>query len=183
MKFFSHGVLGMNARNLKYIRTKNVGESVSLADSKLKTKNFLSGRGIPFAETYAVLDSQTELNNFSFDSIPENAFVIKPNKGSKGQGILIVKKTKVGKFLIDGRVWTEDEMRLHMTDILGGAFSLYGNHDKVVVEELLRPGRDFSKFCRHGLADIRMIVYNYVPITSMVRMPTAASGGKANLAQ
>ena len=45
------------------------------------------------------------------------------------------------------------------------------------------PGKDFSKFCRYGLADIRMIVYNYVPITSMVRMPTDLSGGKANLAQ
>lgn len=28
-----------------------------------------------------------------------------------------------------------------------------------------------------------MIVYNYVPITAMVRMPTELSGGKANLAQ
>lgn len=82
----------MNARNLKYIRTKNTGESVSLADSKLKTKNFLSGRGIPFAETYAVIGSHQELSNFSFDSITENSFVVKPNHGSKGQGILIVKK-------------------------------------------------------------------------------------------
>lgn len=44
MKFFSHGILGMNARNLRYIRMKNSIESISLADSKLKTKNFLSSR-------------------------------------------------------------------------------------------------------------------------------------------
>lgn len=182
MKFFSHGVLGMNARNLKYIRAKNTGDSVSLADSKLKTKNFLSGRGIPFSETYAVIGSQQELGNFSFDSLP-SVFVIKPNHGSKGQGILIVKKLKNHKFLIDGRSWSEDEVRLHMKDTLGGAFSLYGNYDRVVIEELLMPGKDFAKYCRHGLADIRMIVYNYVPITAMVRMPTELSGGKANLAQ
>lgn len=173
----------MNARNLNYIRTKNVGESVSLADSKLKTKNFLSVRGIPFADTYATLDSQHELNEFSFDSIDSDAFVVKPNHGSKGQGILIAKKLKNKNFNIGGEEWTEDEVRLYMTDILAGSFSLYGNHDKVVIEELLRPGREFSKFCRHGLADIRMIVYNYVPITAMVRMPTELSGGKANLAQ
>lgn len=139
MKLFSHGVLGMNARNLRYIRTKNTGESVSLADSKMKTKNFLSGRGIPFAETYAVIASQQELNNFSFDSIDSDYFVVKPNHGSKGQGILIVKKAKNNKFLISGEEWTEDEIRLFMTDILGGVFSLYGNHDRIVIEELLRP--------------------------------------------
>lgn len=183
MKFFSHGILGMNARNLQYIKTKNTGDRLSLADSKLKTKNFLSGRGIPFAETYAVIDSQMELNAFSFDSIKENMFVIKPNHGSKGQGILIVKKAKNNTFLIDKEIWTDQELRLHMTDILGGAFSLYGNHDRVVIEELLLPGKEFSKYCRHGLADIRMIVYNYVPVTAMVRMPTELSGGKANLAQ
>lgn len=183
MKIFWHGVLGMNARNLNYIRTKNVWESVSLADSKLKTKNFLSVRWIPFADTYATIASQQELNDFSFDSIPSDAFVIKPNHGSKGQGILIVKKLKNNNFYISGREWTEDEVRLYMTDILSGSFSLYGNHDKIVIEELLRPGYDFAKFCRYGLADIRMIVYNYVPITTMVRMPTELSEGKANLAQ
>lgn len=73
----------MNARNLKYIQTKNKEESVSLADSKLKTKNFLSVRGIPFAETYVTISSHQELNNFSFDEISENYFVIKPNHGSK----------------------------------------------------------------------------------------------------
>lgn len=183
MKIFSHGVLGMNARNLKYIRTKNTGKSVSLADNKMKTKNFLSGRWIPFAETYAVITSGQELSNFSFDSIDSEYFVIKPNHGSKGQGILICRRLKNNKFSIAGEEWTEDEVRLFMTDILGGVYSLYGNHDNIIIEELLRPGKDFSKFCRHGLADIRMIVYNYVPITAMVRMPTELSGGKANLAQ
>jgi len=80
MKFFSHGILGMNARNLRYIHEKNDAKSLSLADSKLKTKNFLSGRGIPFAENYAVISSQHELNHFSFDSIDASAFVIKPNE-------------------------------------------------------------------------------------------------------
>jgi glutathione synthase/RimK-type ligase-like ATP-grasp enzyme len=80
MKFFSHGILGMNARNLRYIRTKNSTESISLADSKLKTKNFLSSRGIPFAETYFTIKTQQELNVFSFDSLSSREFVIKPNK-------------------------------------------------------------------------------------------------------
>jgi hypothetical protein len=30
MKFFSHDILGMNARNLRYIRTKNSADAISL---------------------------------------------------------------------------------------------------------------------------------------------------------
>lgn len=82
MKLFSHGILGMNARNLCYIKTKNSDESISLADSKMKTKHFLSSRGIPFAETYIIISSQQELNHFLFKSLKSDRFVIKPNKGS-----------------------------------------------------------------------------------------------------
>jgi glutathione synthase/RimK-type ligase-like ATP-grasp enzyme len=80
MKFFSHGILGMNARNLRYIRMKNSVESISLADSKLKTKHFLSSRGIPFAETYITISTQQDLKGFSFESVKSDYFVIKPNK-------------------------------------------------------------------------------------------------------
>lgn len=77
--------------------------------------------------------------------------------------------------------WTEEELRLHMIDILHGSFSLHGSSDAVVIEECLSPGRDFEIFCQYGLADIRIIVYNYVPVVAMVRLPTYESGGKANL--
>jgi alpha-L-glutamate ligase-like protein len=182
MKFFSHGILWMNARNLLYIQTKNTSEWISLADSKLKTKHFLSSRGIPFAETYFTIASKQDLQDFSFQSIYTEDFVIKPNKWSGWKGILIVTKAKDG-YLIQNEIWTEDEIRLHMIDILHGSFSLHGSSDIIVIEELLTPWRDFSCYCKYGLADIRIIVYNYVPITAMIRMPTVDSGWKANLAQ
>ncbi|MDD2565787.1 MAG: DUF1704 domain-containing protein [Candidatus Gracilibacteria bacterium] len=182
MKLFSHGILGMNARNLKYIRAKNSAESISLADSKLKTKRFLESRGIPFAETYAILGTHQELKDFSLKSIKTEDFVIKPNKGSRGRGILIIKR--IGEtFIINNEEWTEDEVKLHMTDIIHGSFSLHGSSDTVIIEELLGPGIDFAHFCKYGLADIRIIVYNYVPITAMIRMPTIKSESKANLSQ
>ncbi|MBP9779222.1 DUF1704 domain-containing protein [Candidatus Gracilibacteria bacterium] len=182
MKFFSHGILGMNARNLLYIQAKNSSESTSLADSKLKTKHFLSSRGIPFAETYTTITSPKDLKGFSFSSVKSDAFVIKPNKGSGGKGILIVRKVD-SEYLIQGESWTEEELKLHMIDILHGSFSLHGSSDVVILEELLTPGIDFDRYCTYGLADIRIIVYNYIPITAMIRMPTIHSGGKANLAQ
>lgn len=181
-KIFSHGILGMNARNLKYIRIKNSRESISLADSKLKTKYFLSSRGIPFAETYITINSRQALHEFSFDTLLVDEFVIKPNKGSQGKGILIVHRVD-GQYFVQGELWSEEDLFLHMTDILHGSFSLHGSGDTVVIEELLTPSEDFSHFCQYGLADIRVIVYNYVPITAMIRVPTEHSGGKANLAQ
>lgn len=183
MKLFSHGILGMNARNLCYIKTKNSDESISLADSKMKTKHFLSSRGIPFAETYIIISSQQELNHFLFKSLKSDRFVIKPNKGSWWKGILIVKKEDEDAYKIQDEIWTEDELRLHMVDILRGSFSLHGPSDTVVIEELLTPWVDFAHYCKYWLADIRIIVYNYVPITAMIRMPTIHSGWKANLAQ
>lgn len=172
----------MNARNLRYIRTKNSDESISLADSKLKTKHFLSSRGIPFAETYFTINNQQELHKFSLKNIKTNAFVIKPNKWSGWRGILIVKRENE-IYSIAWEVWSEEEIRLHMIDILHGSFSLHGSTDTVVIEELLSPWKDFWIYCKHWLADIRVIVYNLVPVTAMVRMPTIHSGGKANLAQ
>jgi hypothetical protein len=41
----------------------------------------------------------------------------------------------------------------------------------------------FKDFCEFGLADIRVIVFNLVPVATMIRVPTKNSGGKANLAQ
>ncbi|PID83947.1 hypothetical protein CSB09_03465 [Candidatus Gracilibacteria bacterium] len=181
MKWFSHGVLGKNARNLKYIRTKNKGKYTKLADNKLKTKEFLSPRGIPFAKNYAIIKTHQELKKFSLDSIDEDSFVIKPNMGSKGKGILVVKKTKKGEYISGGHEWSVEDLELHMLDILQGAFSLHGR-DTIIIEEMLRPGKEFEKYCRHGLADIRLIICNYVPLTAMVRMPTVSSDGKANLA-
>ncbi|MBP6921684.1 DUF1704 domain-containing protein, partial [Candidatus Gracilibacteria bacterium] len=71
----------------------------------------------------------------------------------------------------------------HMIDILDGAFSISGGYDAVLIEEQLLPDEGFRHFCHNGLADIRVIVFNLVPVAAMVRMPTGLSGGKANLAQ
>gem|GEM_PF-402581 len=89
---FNFGILGMNARNLQYIKKQNPRKAVRLADNKLQTKKFLGERGIPFAETYAVIRSRKQLVNFDFSTLPAKNFVLKPNHGSKGRGVCILKK-------------------------------------------------------------------------------------------
>ena len=89
---FNFGILGMNARNLQYVKKQNPRKAVRLADNKLQTKKFLGERGIPFAETYAVIRSRKQLVNFDFSTLPAKNFVLKPNHGSKGRGVCILKK-------------------------------------------------------------------------------------------
>lgn len=78
------------------------------------------------------------MKDFSLASIKTDHFVVKPNRGSGGQGILIVRRIK-DEYKIEDEMWTEDEVKLHMTDILHGSFSLHGSSDTVVIEELLSP--------------------------------------------
>ena len=54
--------------------------------------------------------------------------------------------------------------------------------DKIIIEEKLVPGKGFQDFCDYGLADIRIIVFNLVPVAAMIRIPTDKSEGKANIA-
>ena len=90
---------------------------------------------------------------------------------------------KNDEFHTKNKIYTARELRSHMFDILEGNFSISGGYDRVIIEEKLVPSEGFAHFCEHGLADIRIIVFNLVPMEAMVRMPTELSGGKANLAQ
>ena len=90
--FSSHGILGLNARNLLYIKPFNPRKAIALADDKLKTKSFLSARGIPTARVFAEVRSRQELKEFDFDTLPDEC-VLKPNNGFGGEGIMILKFT------------------------------------------------------------------------------------------
>ncbi len=177
---FSSGILGMNARNLSFIKKYNDTTAILLADNKFKTKKYFSKMGVPFAKTFVVISHLEALKRFSFATILVDTFVIKPNKGSKGKGILILERREEG-FFYGEELWGEERLFRHMRDILDGAYSITGFQDSIIIEERLLPHHDFQDFCTYGLADIRVIVFNYVPVAAMVRIPTLLSGGKANL--
>ena len=204
---FNFGILWNNARNLHYIKKFNPKKITRLADNKQKTKIFLWERGVPFAETFALIKNQKELSAFEFSQLPQKEFVVKPNHGSKGKGIAIVsyvgeeevevitkkkgvfsflkkkKKAEMKKkhlFKISGEILDEEEMKFRFADILDGKFSMTSN-DSILIEEKLTAGSGFKEFCQYGLADIRIIVFNLVPVAAMIRIPTEKSEGKANI--
>jgi len=212
----NYWVLGINARNLSYIKKFNWKKEIRLANDKLATKKFLSERWIPFAKTYEVIKDRKQLFDVDFSKLPSQDFVIKPNRWSKGKWIYVVKylwninnikedqpknsfekvKFKFHKivdkfqnmpnFPYKYKIWenviSDNELRRYILDDLDWKNSMTNGNDKVIVEEKLVPGDTFKEFCKFWLADMRIIVFNLVPVWAMVRIPTEKSGGKANLA-
>lgn len=176
-----HGVLGLNARNLLYIGAFNPERAMAFADSKLKTKAYLEARGIPVPKLYAKVESREELRRFSFDGLPRSC-VLKPNFGYGGQGIRVFIDRRDGAFVeIGGRTVSDDDLFAHIEDILDAKFSLNHTSDTAFFEQRLRPHECFSVLNPQGLPDLRIIVFNLVPVMAMLRVPTVESRGKANV--
>lgn len=180
---FDFWILSMNERNLNYIKKLNPKSSINLADNKVETKIFLEERWIWVPKTLSIISSKKQLLNFTLKSIKEDSFVIKPVFWSKWNWILIVEKLKNWEYKVWDEIVSEWFLLWHMQDILNWDFSLNFWYDKVLIEEKLIPWNSFERFCDYWLADIRVIVYNLVPVAAMVRMPTKSSDWKANLAQ
>ena len=74
-------------------------------------------------------------------------------------------------------------MKLHVLDVLEGAFSMGNVPDVAFIQEYVGRHKAFRKYAYRGTPDIRIIVFNKVPVMAMLRLPTKESGGRANLHQ
>lgn len=188
------GILGINARNLVFIRPSNSRRAIRLADDKLATKRLLQKTGILTPRLYGVIKDIRDFETFNWNKLPVN-FVVKPNLGFGGEGIVILrskyKKKDFIKLPIEKRIWLTskgeewdfERLKSHILDILDGNFSLSGVPDTALIERKILLYPQFRNYVRKGIPDIRIIVYNKVPVMAMMRLPTEASKGKANLAQ
>ncbi|OGY82850.1 MAG: hypothetical protein A2898_04660 [Candidatus Kerfeldbacteria bacterium RIFCSPLOWO2_01_FULL_48_11] len=175
------GILGINARNLLYISRYNSSSDKRFADNKLYTKHFLSSRNIGVAKVFSAIRTYEELKHFKPASLPQT-FVIKPNHGFGGEGIIVITGKKDNTYAsVGGERWVWDELFRHMVAILDGKYAISGLRDEVIIEERLIPHDYFRKFAEFGLPDVRVIVFNLVPVLAMLRLPTHESKGKANL--
>lgn len=204
---FDFGILWINARNLHYIKRFNPAKAIRLADNKSKTKRFLAGRWIPVPETYDIIKDRKQLYDYDFSKLPIDDFIVKPVRWSRGRGIYRVKlsdnsshegvssgvsyrnqflspkglNAQEQKYQILWEFVDDATFRRYLVDILDGKHSLTNKKDTIMIEELLLPGSWFEQYCRRGLADIRIIVFNLIPVACMLRIPTKESDGKANL--
>ena len=176
--------LTKNERNKVYLR-KNTVEGRGIADSKLKTKRLLAKAGVGVPKLIARFRNLEDLEKFKWEELEGN-FVVKPVSGYGGEGILIIRRR--GKWAGDwqkmnGEIINSEGIRRHCQEILAGRYSIYSMPDYVLVEERIKIHPLFLSITRSGTPDIRVIVYNKVPIMAMLRIPTDKSGGKANLQQ
>jgi alpha-L-glutamate ligase-like protein len=183
-------ILGMNSRNLRYIKPYNKKKWVRLVDDKIAFKLLLEKYNIPTPKLLGVIASTDELQNFSFESLPKS-FVLKPRSGFGGEGIVVIfgehkKRAESGE-----RIWvkgrgkkiSEGDIKNHIRDILDGSFSRTGTADVAFFEERIQISKTLKPYSYKGIPDIRVIVFNRIPVMAMIRLPTEHSAGKANLHQ
>lgn len=178
----SQRILGMNGRNLEFVRPYNTAKAVHIANNKLATKTRLSEHGLPTAQLYGTISNRKELFQFDWSALPPS-FVLKPNFGLGGGGIIIVYgKDRSGQYIGSGHeLHSVDNLRNHVSNILDGNFSMSNIPDIAYFEERLKLSEQFKHISYQGVPDIRVVVFNSVPVMAMLRLPTKASSGKANL--
>jgi len=177
-------ILGINARNRRYL-CYNTRRGRQIADSKLETKKALSRCSLPCPELLAIFENRDDIYQFRWENLPDN-FVLKPSSGYGGEGILVIRRKSrwAGEWeLMNGEIVSVADLRFHAQEILSGRFSLHNTPDIAFIEERIKIIKVFRKYTHQGTPDIRVIVFNKVPVMAMLRLPTAESQGKANLHQ
>jgi len=177
------GILGINSRNIEYIFPGNPRELFPQVDNKLKTKEIARSIDIPFPETYGVIRFQNEVKQLPEMIAGKDSFVLKPVGGSGGSGIVVISDVKSENDYRkpSGKRLSIGDLDYHVHNILSGMFSISGQSDVAFVEETVTFDPVFDEITYLGVPDLRVIIYRGVPIMAMLRLPSKASDGKANL--
>ena len=178
------GILGMNRRNAECILDNNPRSAYPAVDSKRKMRDLCYALGVPTPTIYGMVAVHSALRNLPKLLEGKPDFVIKPNRGAGGRGILVV-IGRVGDVFIrhNGEKIPYSEVRQHVSSVVSGLFSLGGQPDEALIQQrvLLHPA--FERISFQGIGDVRVIVYKKEPVMAMLRLPTKQSGGRANLHQ
>jgi len=184
-------ILGLNARSQIYLTPLNKPRSRRIADSKLLMFTTLRKARVPTPGVYKRFREPRDVFDFNWESLPDS-FALKPSRGFGGEGIIVVKKRAIdekGKKIPTVWITTQrkrisaEDLKLHTLDILEGAYSMKDVPDVAFIQEYVGRHKTFRKYAYRGTPDIRVIVYNKIPVMAMLRLPTKESGGHANLHQ
>jgi alpha-L-glutamate ligase-like protein len=178
------GILGMNQRNTQCILDLNPRSKYPLVDSKRKMRDLCAAIGVPTPAIYDIVPTHSGLRRLSSILEKHADFVMKPNRGAGGRGIMVIVGREANQFVRhNGERVDYNDVRQHVSSIISGLYSLGGNPDEALIQQrvLLHPA--FERISYQGVGDVRVIVYRNVPAMAMLRLPTKLSGGRANLHQ
>jgi alpha-L-glutamate ligase-like protein len=177
-------ILGLNARSADYLLL-NKKSARKRADDKLLTKRMLKRAHVAHPRLLGVMKDAHEVRDFDWSKLT-GGFAIKPVQGFGGQGIVLIKRPakEAGMFwTVEGKKVSVEDLVLHTVDIVEGKYSHNNLPDKAMIEERITIHPKFKKMATGGAPDVRVIVFNSIPVMAMLRLPTEESGGKANLHQ
>lgn len=180
----ANGVIGLNRRNAEFILAYNSRRNYPLVDDKLLTKQLAEKAGVAIPKLYSVVEFPGQVRGLAEALAPYEDFVVKPARGSGGDGIIVVSGRSHELFrTAGGTLISRTDLEFHVNNILSGTYSLGGLPDKALIEYRVKFDPLFERIAYQGVPDIRIIVFLGVPVMAMVRLPTRQSGGKANLHQ
>ena len=178
------GVMGMNCRNAAYILDHNPRAVYPVVDDKRRMHALCRRIGVPTPAVYGEVGAHSLLRRLPELLTDRGDFVIKPNRGSAGRGVLVVMGRAGAQFIRhNGQRVGLDQIRQHVSDILSGMYSLGGRPDQALLQQRVRLHPAFESIAYKGIPDVRVIVYRGEPAMAMLRLPTRASNGRANLHQ
>jgi alpha-L-glutamate ligase-like protein len=174
----------MNQRNAACILDHNPRSAYPVVDDKRRMRDLCLRIGVPTPAIFVTVRSHSSLGRLPALLKGRDDFVVKPNRGAGGRGILVVTGRDGEQFLRhDGRPLTPTELRQHVSNVISGLFSLGGQPDEALVQQRVRSHPAFASIAWHGIPDVRVIVYKKKPAMAMLRLPTRESAGRANLHQ
>jgi alpha-L-glutamate ligase-like protein len=180
----ANGVLGLNARNGRYIMPSNPRRYYRLVDDKILCKRRLQAHNVAVPVLLGEVNSQYDAGHLKHKLAGLDEFVIKPASGSGGDGIMVITGRRDKHWLGGGgKLLSLGDIEYHVAGILAGMYSLGGQTDSAMIEGLIHTDPVLREIAPEGVPDIRIIVYRGVPVMAMTRLPTRRSGGKANLHQ
>lgn len=177
-------ILGLNSRSVLFTSKYNSRKAKKIADSKLQTNRVLRQFKVSHPLIYKKFKKPQDVLEFDWTTLPDS-FALKPSRGLGGEGIVVLKK-RIGPetWLTTSRKRIKaDDLKLHTIDILEGAFSMGNEPDSAFIQEYVGRHSIFRKLAYRGTPDIRVIIFNKIPVMAMLRLPTKESGGRANLHQ
>jgi alpha-L-glutamate ligase-like protein len=177
-------VVGINRRNADFLLPYNPRDRFHLVDDKLCTKALAHEHGLPVPETYAVVRDPRQVSRIGALLEGRDSFVVKPVRGSRGKGVLVVAGRDGPHFVKpSGAKLALDALQQHLQNILAGLYSLGGKRDAALVEYRVRGAPAMREISFQGAPDIRVLLLLGYPVMAMMRAATRESDGRANLHQ
>ena len=174
--------LGLNRRNQEFLLQLNPPSLVGLVDHKVQTKEVLARHGLPVPETFGRYGRQRELDRLTREIERRPDFALKPARGAGGEGVVVIAgRTHDRLVKASGGQLRLGDLVAHAADIIAGAFSLSQARDEAILEHRLAPEPVLAGYSPGGIPDVRVLLFRGVPVMAMLRLPTHASDGRANL--